>query len=810
MLLSAGVYGAAYLIAMALHPTLAFALGTWGVLTAALALWNAADLRRYRLPAPLAALPAPGGKEWPWVLPVLLLGWIAMLAQGGSLGYVHDSLDYAGYVNRMLHEGRIDLVSGSFKDVAGLTPDPRRGAFHLAGAFLCRLSGVTPVEMWRAFPTFLVPLALWVFYAAARRLLQSARSAFAALLFFVGATFFTGDHFINNLAYASRLGWVYSWTGLWAAALYLDREKQDNTPPPDWRPWRATGPEAGRPVLGLVILAAPILLGIHILSAAQYLLSLAAFTWTWALSPLEPRPVRRALLLLPLLAAVALLPLLLLKLGQSYSAANPLFDHPQGLLYLGDGWAVLSPAHLAAWYGWPGLLGLLAALPLLPRVRRDRTAAYLVGSTLLPLLIVLNPIAIRVIEGAKAHSLLFRVLLVAPCFQVLGWWTVWAARRLAGRRRVVPALVFLAALAATFGLHFRSASQFWATPEQKRAAWGEMPELITALRFLDDTVRTPAVVASDPITSYMIPAYTRHFVITPFDQHSSPADDRTVERIQDAHGILSAYVPLRETLRLLRKHGTEYILLNQSFPYYQKTYYTLIAPGTYELQREKFRSRPEIFAPVYGAGTVFLYRFLDPGTETAGDGLDPPNPHLALPAGEAEGASREALSARFDLDPFPGAPVGGLELVGARPDSAVYHRGSPMSVRTLWRRGARPLVLPVSAFLRIQTTYPSALFDSPVLGKPYRFWYEARHRAHYRWGRDREPLAWIFPPYLWEPGAAYREEISLTLPYSLQPGEYDVRIRLHEVPCNPNFRLSDLLRLDDSLNGVVIGRITVR
>lgn len=844
-LLSAAVYGLVYLGALALRPTLSFALLAWVVLTAALASWNLID--RFPRNGPRSALlsqarlqPPGDARAWLWTVPLLVLGWVAMLIQGGSLGFVHDSLDFAAYVNRMLLTGRCDLASGAFADTAGLAPDPRRGTFHLAAALLCRLSGVSAVEMWRAFPSFLVPLALWVFFASMRRVLQSAAVAWAALAFFVAVTFFTADHFINNLAYASRLGWVYSWVGLWALALFLDRDREDGTPPPDWRPHAPPHGRDGRAAWILSLACAPILLGIHILSAAQYLVALGAFAWTWSLSRAEPRPVRRRLALTPLLALAALIPFLLLKLGQSYSAANPLFDHPQGLLYLGGDWAILSPTHLAGWYGWPGLWGMILALPLLTRFRRGRGLAFLTGCTVAPILIVLNPVAMRLVEEAKAHSLLFRVLFVTPYFQVLGWWTVWSVRQLseaardpfrsakgteaassvaarigrgASRRRILPALFLLAVTGMVLVWHFRGAAGFWSTPEDERAAWGEMPALRSALRFLDAEVPASSVVASDPITSYFLPAYTRHYAVTPLNQHSSPADERTVERIQDAHGILSPYTSAEETVRLLRKYDVSYVLLNQSFPWYQNVYYAYIAEGAFPLQRAKFLGRPDLFTPVYDRADVRIFRFHEAGLEGHGMGAasheDAVNPFLVLGPEEGAALSRAEAAARFGMQPFPGPAVGGLELVAVAPDSTAYHRGSVLLIRALWRRENRPMVLPVSAFVRVQTGYPDRLFHSPWIGKPYRFWYESRRGVNYRWGRDREPLAWIFPAYLWTPGALYQDEMALSLPQSLQRGPYDIRIHLHEVPFTPNIQLRDLFRLDDSLNGVVVGTVRV-
>ncbi len=851
-LLSAGIYGVVYMVSMATRPTLAFASTLWAAVVILLAAGAVVEARLRRRqaappagtetapsarPAPKAArsegsppqetgpgrtsgtatsiIPAAPASRGSWipVALVLLFGFVAMLIQGGNLGSIHDSLDFASFVNRMLLTGRIDLVTGAFRDIAGLAPDPRRGSFHLAAALLCRFSGFSAVEMWRTFPSFLVPLALWVFYAAFRRILGSAPAALASLLWFVAATFFTGDHFINNLAYASRLGWVYSWVGLWAVALYVDQDRQDHTPPADWRPRPDPGRRDAWFSLGLAMLGAPILVGIHVLSAAQYLISLGTLAWAWSLLKHEPRSVRRNLFRLPFGAVIALLPFLAIKLWHSYSAANPIFDHPQGLLYLKGAWPVLTPVILANWFHWPGLLAILVSFGLWRWFRYRRDRAFLAASMLVPLLIVLNPVVVKVLEKGHAHSLLFRVILVAPWFQVLGSTTVESVARLRQRkalRSVAAAVLFLALGAGAIYLHGAAAVRAWKTPEQKLAAWREPAPELRALDFLQTTVREPAVVLSDPITSYAVPAYTRHFAVTSLHQHSSPADGRSLERIHDAQTVLSAYVPLSETLRILRKYQVGYLLLNQSFPMYQAQYATFIHAAAFPEQRAKFLERPSIFEKIYDSDRVFIFRFHDPGPEFAGDGLDLPNPYEVMPPEAGDDRPRSELAAALGGPDLPIPDVGGLELITAMPDSASYARGSHLVLWTWWRRTNDPYGLPVEAFARVEAPWPDRMFSNPVLGRLWRMWYEARHHVTYRFGREFEPLASNLPPFLWPSGAVYKEGLYMSVPGWAIPGDYTIRVKLDRIPFTPNLVLSDLFRLNDSLEGDPVAHIRVR
>lgn len=817
LLLSIGIAGVAYVVASRLDPTVDGLVGAWAVLVLALLAWNVAveivtrrQARRDRSGlepfssgsgrSPSPDLPAPVGRAAArGALGLSLLGFVVMSYSGGALGVLHDSLEFVAFVQRMLLTGRIDLVSGAFRDVADLGPDPRRGVFHFFAVILCRLSGASAVEMWRWLPAVLVPIAFWSFFVAMRRVLQSATVALVSLVLLAVVLLSSNQAYLNNLAYASRIGWVYSWVGLWATALACDA-----------RASRAAGGTSDRAAVALAIVAAPILLGVHVYSAAQYLVALGACAWSWAaLKPLD-RPTRRMLLLLPLSAVAAALPVLAVKIHQSYASANGLFDHAQGLLYVAGDWAVLSPHYLKPWFGWGGFLALFLVIPLAWGFRRRRDQAYLVGSTLAVALIVLNPLAVRLVERAGAHSVLFRILLAAPWFQLLAWCLVWCWRaprspRRSGLFRAAGALLILAAV----GWQVRGEWKQGGGVHRSSRDWAEFPAVQAALRAIDREEPGPVVVVSDPLTSYLIPGFSRNFAIAPFGQHSSPADGRTIERIQDARAVLNPLVGASETVRLLRKYQARYVLLNQTVRSARPFYYAPIDPGVYAGQEDKFAARSDLFHSVYARDAVRVFRFEDPGPAWS-DPSPQSNPHRLLSADEARGAGRNELAERCGVQPWSGPVVGGLELIGVRVDSAATVRpGDALTIDSYWRRTGEPYVLPVAVFARMQTTYPDRRFESPVFGRLFRAWYESRHWVSHRFGRELEPLGAEYPAFLWEPGAVYRAPLRLPVLINAKPGEYSLGLLVRTVPFEPNLRLTDLFTLDDSQEGTKVATVRV-
>lgn len=808
-LLSALIFGLVYAAALGFRLSLDAALRLHLGLTACCAglfLLRREGMRREsRSPSPglsRGMTPLPDERSARPALMVIAAVTLVMAWDGGSLGYIHDSLDFVAFVRRMLIENRVDLASGAYQDLGDLAPDPRRGSFHLAAALIGRLSGIDPVDLWRFSPVALVPLALWAFFASTRRLLGSTSIATWATVAFVVATLFDRDHFLQNLGYASRIGWAYSWVSLWAVATWVDVSRADQTPPPDWRPFHPAAPS--RTLLILALLAAPTLVGVHILSAAQSLLALGALCWSWAFFLREPPRLRRTLWWLPIWGALLLAPVVAVQAGRTYSAANPLFDHPQGLLYLFGDWAVLGPEALTKWYGWPGLLGILCGLLALRRVSWDRGAAYLFGSTLVTIAIVLNPIAVSLIEGVKAHSLLFRVLYVAPIFAALGWAAGWAIDRRRDRRAAAILLV----LGLAFALQANTAIRFWRAEAFQKTSFRENAPLMAALAYLDRIEPRPVTVVSDPITSYQIPAYSRHFAICPYNQHSSPADARTIERTYDALAVLNAEVDPATTWEILGRYRARYVLLNHTWTRYFRSYLSFVSPLTFERERAKFARDPDRYEPVYTQGGISIFRLHDlpaPPDTARTDRFQRVSPAESLPRTASELASRLGLR-RAEVP-----PVEGLELIGIDwPNSQAprFVRGEYIRLATYWRQ-TQPVALPVEAFIRAEARIDLPGLEHPLFGRARRAWHERRSGEVIRYGRMHQPLETWYPPFLWEPGGVYFDEYWLPIPKDARLGRYQVRLHLAVTPYAPNLRLRDLLAFEDSFTGAVIGEVEV-
>jgi hypothetical protein len=791
-LLSAGYLGVVWVAALLFRPTVEFSLRAWVAGAGLLAVWSIVGPPRRLRPAAVPrrlAPPGPAGSGL-WALPILALVWIPIFQLGGGLGQNQDSLELVAFIQRALDTGRIVFAAPIDPTAAGMPPDPRVGAWQLGLTLLARATHLSPVDVWRGLPAFLVPLSLWIFHAMIRRLLESSAVAFTSLAVLAAALLYKAGGFLDNLALPGRVGWVLSWIALWAVALFLDCDRADKTPPPNWSPRRAIpGRGPSRPVgtgaLGLAVVAAAILVAIDLLSAFQTIVALAAFCWTWSLSSVEPQPLRRWLRRIPVLATAIVLPLAALRTLYSPWTGNPLHDQVEPLLFLWKQMAIPDPRYVLPWLGGSGLLGAVLAIPMLPRARERRDFAYIAGTTIAAALL-LNPLGIWVLAHFHADTFVSRVLLLVPGWIVLGFFLVWAFRaflREGFRPMSLVALLVLVVVAIPVLRDGSKAVRFARSPQRFRASWLETQPLLRALGYLDARLDHPVLLASDPVTSYQISAFTRNQVLTPYDLHSSPSDARAIERIHDAAAILNPYVSMEETVRLLRKHHAEYVVLNQSFPRRIRTYATYSSPINRPAEREKFLERPDLFQDLYGREQIWIFRFHDPedgaGSEEA---EETPNPFRLLTREEAGTRSASEIARALGARPVRLPPVGGLEIVGVYFDSSRTRPGENLRIISYWRRTGEPMIRPVEAYYRAELPLPDPFGGHSLLGELIRRLRRRPGQPVSWFGGPRQPLEDFFPPYLWEPGAIYWDEDILPIPREARPGLYTVRVLLRERP----------------------------
>ncbi len=704
------------------------------------------------------------------VLGIAALSFVLVSKEGGSLGPVHDSLDFVAFVNETLQTGELAPDSPIYKGDPGLPSDPRRGSFHTQVTAICWLSGASPADGWRWLPRLLVPLTI-LGLAAMLRAWLGARVAWVGTLLFFATTFFTLDRFIQNIGYASRFGWVIGWAGLLALARGLEERLLGRR-------------REGLALLAVAAVAPAILVFVHLLSGAQTALALGCGAVAVWVDRNATREQRRDTLITLAVAGVLLLATLAFRLGTGKGVANPLFDHLYGVMMVAPGWPVLLPGYLMERFSWAGVAGAFLGLLLLPLARRDRAAGFLAFSTAIPLLILFFPPIVRIMIDAHAHSMLFRVILTIPFAATLAYCALAGIARLRGSggtqerdgKRLLSKAIGVATLAViALGLagQFASIRSSWAIPERRRAEYSENQALVRALEFIESAYPNVQTVLSDPLSSYSIPAYTKHDAVAPYNQHSSPTDPSVDDRIRDVQEALNGRVGMARTFEVIRRYHVNLILLNQSFARFTSSYYSFVTPIAYEEQLAKFDRAPEYFRKIYVGGGIRVYAVRDPGPDAALPG-DPPNP---------------------DRIPDPGTPPilasGPVELIGFDIVREPTRPGEPFSINVTWRRTGEPYELPVVCEVKVQNQAQPRAYDRAILGRIEAYADERKSGKVWRFGRTFHPLQTFYPDFLWEPGEAYKDVFWIRVPPNTRPGVHDVYIRLDREPYAPVMRLDE-------------------
>ena len=700
-----------------------------------------------------------------------LLALAHVARHGPPITYHSDSPDHLGTIRRMLASGDPFPRDAFFRDAGPAGADPRKGLWHPCVALVCALAHVDPVPAWHALAAILAALAVLTAAAFAFRLggpLAAAAGGWGMLLGYGGGL---GTPYLSEAVFATKLADALALAT--AAALLDDLEQR-----------------SPRSRVAVAALALGTILT-HVFGAIQFAITFGALGLGFlARDRAWSTPLRR-LSVTALACALVAAPYLAWRAHGAYAPVNVIHTEPQGLLTLAHGVRIIS---VGAVWDWMGSLWLLFPLSLVwwARTVREPAALYLFTTTLAVGALMFLPPVVALLEPRLGY-LLMRLpwlLPVGPAAAFLGAraQAAWSAgRRL---RAVAPvavlALAFagpLADAAAAFTAG-RSGAPVLGNADLRR--WSD------ALAWMDRGLPAGSVVLSDPATSYSVPAFTRHWVTSLVDQHSSPNDSLALTRMLDARDALDPYAPWSRTAQVVSRWGATAIALNGRFPEPPGLDYWSPAWDWYDAARARLERAPEAFERVYDERrfTVFIVH------------------RDALARLTGGGAPRPLVRARTarepGLDLGPGLP----QLVSFRLDASRAEPGDTLTGRIEWRA---PHPLPPGSYavaVRFDRPLPADVPRAPqALSKAWRKLVERTRHERYRFRADHLPTNGAYGVDRWRPDEVVRDPFRAVVPGDVATGEYTVRVSMVRQPHYPNLELRDLLSDDDFLNGLAVARL---
>ncbi len=702
-----------------------------------------------------------------------LLAAMHVARNGPPITYYSDSPDHIGTIRRMLSNGDAFPTDAFFRDAGPSGADPRKGLWHPAVALVCALAHVDPLLAWRGLAVLLAPLFVLNAAAFSFRLgggLGAAAGAWALLLTYGGGL---AAPYLSEAVFATKLADQLALATATALLVDLDR-----------RTARSLAAVVGL-ALGTV--------SVHVFGAVQFTVTFGALGVGLLVRDRAWSPPLARLVRTSLVCALVTAPYLAWRALQAYAPVNILHTETQGMLELAPGATIVSFGTL---WDWMGPVWVLFPLSLFAwaRAARESAALYLLTTTLAVGSLMFCPPVVSLLEPRLGY-LLMRLPWLLPASAAAAFLVVASRDAWTGGRRLAAAgslAVLGLGLASPLGDAVRAAVPDGAS--RRVSASASIERWADAMAWMDRELPAGTVVLADPATSYAVPMFTRHWVTSLVDQHSSPNDSLALARILDARDALDPFAPWSQTARVVRRWGATAIVLNGRFDELPRLDFWSPTPDWYAAARTRFERAPEAFERVYEADRVSVYRLHRDALDSLSGG-DSPRPFVR--AAGPDDRVREL---------GPGLP----QLVSFRLGVTEAALGDTLAGLVEWQ-SVTPLVPgSYSVAVRFDRALPADVPRSPAaVSKVWRKLIEKLRGERYRFRADHLPAGGAYGVDRWAPGEVVRDAFQIEVPHDVAAGDYVVKVSLSHQPHYPNLRLQDLLSDDDRLDGLEVARLQI-
>jgi len=744
---------------------------------------------------------------------LLFLLFFVFFYGSGELGISSDALDHVSFVRRALEVNDPFPVDSFYKSGDGVVFDPRKGLWHGVLALWVYQADVEADYLWIFLPSFLAFIAFSAFIFFAMELTGSVVISVIASLFFL--IFFRGDglEWFTKMGFSRNMVQVLFWINV-ALLLRFFRLKDRKTL-----------------IASTIVSAVGVSFHVvYVLFQSMIMLSFIVFFFITASKEWRSR----ILVSLPFQIMGSIFPLVI-RLLKTRSPVNIIHGHLQGSLILGNGLIIADPLEIISSVGLTFffafvLLVFYRVFPL-ERERRKLVATMF----LVPSAFVMIPFLATPAEKILGY-LYLRISYSAPtiCFITIG--IVGLIMYLFGRQWNSSDVTIFKAMQRQdrfkarlleagwrlFALFIIAIFTFYPLRISLRKTRVDLIDILAKdenrtgrykyiLEYLQDKVPSHSVIASDAISSYVISAFTDHFVTVVLDQHCSPVDEDVLERIYETRKLLSPGYSLVESVGWLKGQRVNYILLDVS-PSDMGDLMGTRVKRCAQMVEEKFSSCP-LFISEYKVDGFHLFKVnwqkID---ELRGCDTILTKPHTCLEDTEKTMIDKEK-STGLKVERKQGQGIsfmGKLVLRELAINKMDLFAGDTLVVYVCWELRERfNSGMPLEVTLRFDTQYPKGSFYRAWYGKQYRRKLERTVGKFYRYTWRSKLMSGCVYPEDWDVGEGMRERIIVPISPYMAEGEYSVRLDVHELSYVPNRKLSDYFLDKDSMYGVEVARIRI-
>jgi hypothetical protein len=731
-------------------------------------------------PHPTGPVPSASSRWWTvgFTAFVLVVGAL-VLWRGPPIDYGKDTLDYVAYTNEVARTGEPFPTSEFYVDAGPYGTDVRKGLLHALYGYFKWYLGVETLPLFRGLGAVLLMSVILAVYTAARAFFPDrAVAVLAAVFFVIGFDGGLNSALIRSFFYPNRFAVGYLLFFLAAALAYMDRPRPR----------------------GLIACAVFAFAAVAVHIQYTVLLGFAVATIVVWKTCFDTGSYREHLLrsgAAGIAAFMGMLPYAVFRYLTAYQAggASELHRQIQGAVFITDRLFFADPVHAWRSVGLMGVAAALAIIPLWPRRRQYPALGYLIASFLSVILIQFNPLLLPLFYRFITY-LVYRLGIVSPYYILVAFFVVTAVRpqRVGaaawGRYRRAVLVVALLAIAAGLapiwtGNVFSPSAIAW---ERENSYLGWQAGLLQ-LRKLPER----SVIASDPVTSYTIAAFTSHYVVCTFDQHAPPGDLLVRERTIAARDILSPFTSASDKAHQIADHRVSHVVVNENVGLLRLTDYWTVSKHSAPAVEGRMRELPSLFEEENPAGDLRVYRTTGAAPRHVAV-VENPLLRRRAPA-SAKRVHRKAGLARLEA-----ARITALD--------SVPHAGS-FEVTLYWRRERE---LPLDKYFvsvrlnRLDLRLPLGGRPFPKVSRKLKEWLAG---VRYRFREDHQIVDGFYPPDTWPPGVLVVDRTTVQVPDDVAAGRYEVRAKMMTRTTSPNHRLRDFLYDDDVYHGVSIGEITI-
>jgi hypothetical protein len=719
---------------------------------------------------------------------MLVVVTILIVRTGDQLLYTSDSPDHIAYIRTISRTQEVFPEQFLYRDGGMLTRDVRKGLGHALWGGINVLTGRT--DAYAVWPLVSVIGSIFIIlalYSAGSIMFGSASvGMIAALLFLLVHNDGLRRSTLIFIAFPFPFGKIFLVTFVAAVTRYLTC--------------------GARAYLVLVALASLAAAGTHV--NLFLIIAFQSFVFSAVVLCYARESERRARLAgaIGALAATLILvnlPYLVLRYTRDFAPNNEIHTHVQGIFTITEKMIILNPFVFYRLSGPLFVLSLISAVLLWKQSRSDETIRLLSWGAIAILAVVFNPILVPLLIERISY-LLIRLESAIPSMLL----PAYLLRTLWKKLRGTPDLLsngaavcgWIAVLVLIGPSLLKTPTGFAYSNEAiRRSREHGCLGLEGLFEAINREVPPGSVIASDPITSYCIPAFTDQFVMCTYDQHSVPNDSTAIQRILDARDILSPDTGLLTITDVLEKYHAGYLVINGKIPPSISAMYWKPDRRRADDMIEKLCRFPEFFHILYRNESTALFAF---------DG----EAARSCEWSEKVHEPFESAVASLSTDEIRDLAGSGQPYIYMRHVTAsrnTVNRGDTLTLSIEWAAERKCPPRRYTAFIRFDADYPKGPLYRSFYSKIYRRVYERVTGGKFRFTVEHLPMNGLYPPDKWPAGSIIPDSFTVRVPHNVTPGVYTIRVKLVLKTQYPNHTLRDFINDDDYKAGTAMTEVTI-